>query len=225
MARKKPSEQDLYPWVKSWLLRNASCFDAHVNPGIVHGRLDVVGLRDVGGDLSGEAELVSVEVKTGGPFATAAGQASGYSVYAERCYLAWLLPKGEWFSAGQAAIASALGVGLLAIRSNHRIEEVSTAPLRQPLRGLRLRLVDAMGYAECAVCKSIFKRGDKKNSRRYVKAAGKRPGALVRAVQEEKGYMYWLREVDERQTPQRQFMYARRHLCADCASALFRDFS
>src|SRR2546426_1016687 len=69
--RRRLPEANLYPWIRTWLL-GRGCFDAAINPGVLHGRLDVVGLRDVGGDLSGEAEVVSVEVKVGGPFATAA---------------------------------------------------------------------------------------------------------------------------------------------------------
>jgi hypothetical protein len=58
------------------------------------GRIDVIGIRDIGGDLSGEVETVAVEVKRGStPFANACGQTYGYSVYANRVYLADLRDK------------------------------------------------------------------------------------------------------------------------------------
>jgi hypothetical protein len=49
----------------------------------------VIGIRDIGGDFSGEVETIAVEVKRGStPFVNACGQAFGYSVYSNRVYLA-----------------------------------------------------------------------------------------------------------------------------------------
>ena len=44
------------------------------------------------------------------PFATSIGQASGYSIYADRCYLAELRPRG--FSSDERAIAAQLADGM-----------------------------------------------------------------------------------------------------------------
>lgn len=86
---RKPREKSLYPLVERWLKRHYRCFATGINTGLRYSRIDVVGVRDVGGDLSGEVESIVVEVKRGTePFATASGQALGYRVYVNRIYLA-----------------------------------------------------------------------------------------------------------------------------------------
>src|SRR5687768_3129010 len=131
MPSKKPAapkrsqlERDLYPKVQRWMEKQQGCFVSGINTGISHGRIDVVGLRDIGGNLSGKAEVVSVEVKAGRqPFATAAGQAYGYTAYADRAYLADYRTASPPFRTGEVAIASRLGIGLLAIRARGPIQE------------------------------------------------------------------------------------------------------
>src|SRR6476661_7152824 len=82
-------ESDLYPKLSRWLRGSYGCFATKHNLGLQHSRVDVLGIRDVGGDLSGEVETIAIEVKRGNqPFATTSGQARGYSVYADRVYLA-----------------------------------------------------------------------------------------------------------------------------------------
>src|SRR5437764_15255149 len=82
-------ENTLYPYVERWLKRHFLCFRTAINKGLRHSRIDVVGVRDIGGDLSGDVETIAVEVKRGlFPFATASGQTLGYNVYANRVYLA-----------------------------------------------------------------------------------------------------------------------------------------
>ena len=90
MPRKRRlAEKDRYPIIETYIRKRFNCFETVQNKGTKFGRVDVVGLRDIGGDLSGALEVVAVEVKNGNqPFNTAVGQAYSYSVYAERCYLA-----------------------------------------------------------------------------------------------------------------------------------------
>jgi hypothetical protein len=59
----KPKESKLYPIVERWLRKHHHCFKTATNKGIKYSRIDVIGVRDVGGDLSGEIETISVEVK------------------------------------------------------------------------------------------------------------------------------------------------------------------
>jgi hypothetical protein len=47
------AEFDLYPKVEAWLKHRQRCFATGINTGLKASRIDVVGLRDVGGDLSG----------------------------------------------------------------------------------------------------------------------------------------------------------------------------
>ncbi len=83
------AEAELYPAVERYLRKHFRCFSAGTNVGLRYSRVDVIGVKDVGGDLSGEVETIAIEVKRGAePFATASGQALGYQVYANRVYLA-----------------------------------------------------------------------------------------------------------------------------------------
>ncbi len=41
------------------------CFKTGLNTGLKYGRIDVVGVRDIGDDLSGEVEIIAIEVKRG----------------------------------------------------------------------------------------------------------------------------------------------------------------
>lgn len=222
-----PPEKELYPRVAGWLKKQFGCFATAINTGPRHGRLDVVGLRDIGGNLSGRSEVISVEVKRGTqPFATSAGQAYGYSVYAERCYLAEWRSSSPSFREGEVAIAGRLGIGLLALRPNGRIQQVLSSPLHEPLDGLRLEVIQKMGYAQCAVCRSMFKSGTT-DWRKHVQRSGFHKGSLTKAVEGSKGFVYWLNEVAERDPAARvrNMYYVRRYLCPDCVYSLFRDFA
>ncbi len=148
MVRESSREADLYPTIARWARRQFKCFDVKINTGPQIGRVDVCGLRDIGGDFSGRVELIGIEVKAGRqPFNTAAGQAHGYSVLAERCYLADLRSDTRGFSEDETAIASRLGIGLIAIAPSGRISEVLSAPASEPIDRLRLQLIRQMGYA------------------------------------------------------------------------------
>lgn len=107
------------------------CFKTAVDSGLRHSRIDVFGIRDIGGDLTGEVETIAIEVKRGSaPFATASGQTYGYKVYVNRVYLAdW---RTEPFSHEELSIAGNLGIGLVQIRGNRCIE-VLTSPRYEPI--------------------------------------------------------------------------------------------
>jgi hypothetical protein len=99
-------------------------------------RIDIVGIRDTGGDLSGEVETIAVEVKRGSfPFANACGQTLGYNVYANRVYLADL--RAAPFTATELHIASHLGIGLIQIKADKCIEVISS-PVCKPMQRLSL---------------------------------------------------------------------------------------
>lgn len=50
---KRPKGKSLYSTVERWMKRHFRCFDSGINTGLKFSRVDVVGVRDVGGDLSG----------------------------------------------------------------------------------------------------------------------------------------------------------------------------
>src|SRR5207302_7792478 len=85
----KEQESSLYPIVEKWMRKHFRCFKASINVGLAYSRVDVLGVRDIGGDLSGEIETIAIEVKRGSePFAAASGQALWCEVYVNRVYLA-----------------------------------------------------------------------------------------------------------------------------------------
>jgi len=83
-----PPEKTLYEIVRKWMKGHFRCFKTEVNTGLRTSRIDVVGVRDIGGDLSGEVQTIAIEVKKQAAFATACGQTLGYKIYANRVYFA-----------------------------------------------------------------------------------------------------------------------------------------
>ena len=217
-------ESDYYEPVARWARATLGCFAVGIEKGLKHGRIDVVGIRDSGGHLSGRADVIAIEVKRGTqPFATSVGQASGYSIYADRCYLAEYRPSG--FTPDEHAIATRLSVGLVAITGTQRIRvrEVLTAPLREPLDGLRLEIVEKLHYSMCTVCGSLFRRGEPGKWNPHVaRQQTTRVRHLERAVADHKGLMYWLDEQAARVPHSSDDSVShRRYLCPDCVAGLF----
>lgn len=200
------------------------CWETAQTAGPLLGRIDVVGVREFGGDLAGRSEVIAIEVKGGNqPFATSAGQAYGYSVMADRCYLADYRARSKpWFNESEVLVAGRLGIGLIAITGAGRMVEVLTAPPHQPIEHLRAVVLDKMGLSTCSLCGTVFRRTsrDAPTSLHFVRRAGRR--AVPRAVDEEKGLVWWLYEqASERDSKQRQNVYSRRYLCPDCVAGLF----
>ena len=150
-------EKSLYPIVEKWMKGHFHCFKTGVNRGLTYSRVDVVGIRDVGGDLSGDVETIAIEVKkAGSPFATTSGQTLGYNVYANRVYLAELREKS--FSQEQMDIASHLGIGLIQI-SHRKCVEIQSSPFYTPIQKLHLLLLDQLGLGRCQFCGCFFETG------------------------------------------------------------------
>ena len=83
------------------------------------GKIDVVGLLDVPGDLGETAsEIVAIEVKEErAAFLTSAGQALAYSIYAHNCYLAVRKRYKRQFDPQERRVAAHFGIGLIALDS------------------------------------------------------------------------------------------------------------
>jgi hypothetical protein len=212
-------ETAYYSAVERFLKKRFRCYVTAQNTGTKYGRVDVVGIRDFGGELGGEAELIAVEVKAGRqPFNTATGQAYGYSVYAERCYLADFRTSRPAFTLAEIDVASKLGVGLLAIGRRGTVQEVLSSPQHQPMITMRGQLTEKLGYSTCTVCGSLFRRGDSVNFRRHVRQS------VAKAFEEDKGLIYWLAEVNRRRRPRSEYLYVRRYVCPDCVYNLYGEF-
>lgn len=217
----KPLEKTYYPLVARWLERHFNCFKVAVNKGLRYGRIDVLGIRDIGGDLSGEVETIAVEVKRGAtPFANACGQTFGYSIYANRVYLADL--REERFLQDEVFIASNLGIGLIQIRGK-KCMEVLSSPFHRPITRMQSRLFEALRLGKCQLCDSIFQIGAQAGntwsnvSRENIK----------RAIEQDKGLMFWNREVAERKrqlgirgSKDDTTTFERRFLCPDCIQSV-----
>lgn len=215
-------ERDLYESVERYAKGKLRCFTTAVNPGLRAGRIDVVGLRDVGGSLEGSGEVVAIEVKRGQQsFLTAVGQAAAYSVYADRCYLADIRDVG--FTEEERTIAVQLGVGLLRLKVSKRVSiaEEQVAPIGSPHAAFRLELIEKLHYSLCTICNSFFERGDGKNFRARVVPQSETVDFRSRAVERERGLMYWLGEQDRRSGKSAERTYTRRYICPACVAALF----
>ena len=185
---KKVKESSLYPIVEKWLRKYHLCFKTESNKGLKYSRCDVIGVKDVGGDLSGEVETIIVEVKKGSqPFATASGQALGYKVYANKVYLADHRDKP--FSDDEIAIASHLGIGLVQIQ-NGVCKEVLSSPYYKPIPKLNLLLLENLALGKCQLCDSFFELGENLSSLSRED--------LKNAINDKKGLIFWSREVAER---------------------------
>jgi hypothetical protein len=184
----------------------------------------VVGVRDVGGDLSGEVESIVVEVKRGSePFATASGQTLGYRVYVNRVYLAdyRLSP----FTLEEMHIATHLGIGLIQIRGRKCIEVLSS-PHYKPITKLNLAMIEKLALGFCQIYNSVFRIGEDRRNQ----FANLTRENLKTAIQNSKGLMFWNREVASRKNrlgirrTQNDSTYERRFICPDCVDSLLSQF-
>jgi hypothetical protein len=216
---KKPHEKTLYKLVAGWTRRHFLCFRVAVNKGLIYSRMDVLGIRDVGGDFSGDVETIAVEVKQGStPFTNAAGQTVGYRVYANRVYLADL--RDEAFNQDELLIASSLGIGLIHIKGT-KCREVLSSPVYQPIPKLQLRLFAALLLGKCQLCGSLFHIGEPDSGTSWSKVCVEN---VKLAIKREKGLMFCNREVGERRAKlglcKTDYVYDRRFICPECISLL-----
>ena len=175
-----------------------------------------MGVRDIGGDLAGDVELIAVEVKAGNqPFSKAVGQAYSYSVCAERCYLADFRPGPRPFELGEIDIASKMGVGLLAIRRNGSISEILASPQHSPMVHMRSQVFENMYLGQCTICGSVFQFGEDSRYTSHVSST------LTNALKQERGYFYNLLEVGQRKARNRKYVWECRYICADCVANIF----
>jgi len=198
------------------------------NKGSAHSRPDVIGIRDPGGNLSGEVQTIAVEVKKEGPpFATMSGQTLGYNVYANRIYLAQ--SRERPFTIDQMDIASHLGIGLIQIRGR-KCHEILSSPFYTPITRLNLHLLETLGLGRCQFCNSFFELG--KPGDVWSNIVGKEAKyedvyeAVPQALREGKGLVLWNYEVAERKrklgltTLQKGFSNERRYICPQCVGGI-----
>lgn len=178
------------------------------------GIADVVGIRDIGGDMRGDIEVISVEIKLrSSNFGKIVGQALGYSLLAHRCYLA----AKTTFTEEQKELAGRLGVGLLELHKKYNkwncIQVQSSAPFEPHPHQFETMVRKGFGLARCAVC-GIF--SDVSNASTSWRSA----------VDNEKPLMEW-------RDPERKLMFSKRRLgdwrrvyyCKDCVQELWKGLA
>jgi len=170
-------ESDLYPVVEQWLIDEKRCFKTAINKGVKYTRIDVIGIKDVGLNLSGKAEIIAIEVKRGeGRFANSCGQAVSNRLYANRVYLADLREDG--FDEMEIQMASELGIGLISIKDG-LCSEVLSSPYYTPHEGLSLAFLEQIEMFKCQICGTLFEDdGNTIELKEYVenKSLGSSPG-------------------------------------------------
>ena len=220
---KEKLEVEYYSRVDKWAKKHFGFFKTAINRGLRYGRIDVLGVRDVGGDLSGEIESIAIEVKRGRtPFAVACGQTLGYRVYTNRVYLADVRSTG--FSPDEIHIASNLGIGLIHIQGNSCSERLSS-PFYTPITKLNLALMESIRLGKCCFCGSFFDIGDEtktKDTHSHLTREN-----LKRSVSDEKGLLFWHREGSYRKNKfnekraRSDYVYDRRFVCKECVQLFF----
>jgi hypothetical protein len=216
-------EKDYYPIVAKWLSKQHDCFLTEINTGPINSRADVVGVKDTGGDYSGEIETIVIEVKRDKePFATASGQTFGYTIYANRVYLADKRENG--FTSDEIMIANHIGIGLIQIDKNNRCQEVLTSPYYKPVTKFNIQFLNKLGLGKCQFCDTFFSLGNKNNHNANVTREN-----IKKAVSEERGLIFWHRELDARKIKfksdkrNKEHTYERRYLCPECTMILFQN--
>jgi hypothetical protein len=161
-------EEKLYPIVESFLRNDKECFITKRKTGTaIVGQVDVVGVRDVGGDLSGDIEIITVEVKEDiDSFGNSLGQALGYSIFGHKCYLAVKFKK-RGFTSEQIQLANWLGVGLLKI-NNDNCEEVLTSQPHVPNNYHVLNILYNMGLVKCCICGTFVEKSGTKRLKTHL---------------------------------------------------------
>lgn len=214
-------EKELYPIVEKWLRKEYLCFKTEVDTGLKFSRADVIGIRDVGGDLTGETETIIVEVKRGTKaFATSAGQTLGYKVYANRIFLADF--RDNDFSIDERMIANHLGIGLIRIQKT-TCKEIISSPYHAPITKFNALILERMKLGDCRLCGSTFEIGKNK---RYDNMAREN---ITKAIDDEKGLIFWNREVAERKrqlgirAKDNETTFERRYICPDCIKTIISE--
>jgi hypothetical protein len=218
-------EKELYGIVEKWAQEKFHCFVTAINKGTDIGRVDVVGLRKAPGDHTSQTDLICIEVKRGTqPLLSALGQAVGYSVYGDYCYLADYRIKP--FTDIEREVAEQLGVGLIRISKDKHVELVSTARRSEPVENYKLRLADQMGFVRCSICTTFFARSETNKSLydwSLLQRDSTNTARIKAGIEEGKGFVFWPEHASEQDKTHSDRhkdgrLYNRRFLCNTCAT-------
>lgn len=212
-------ESSLYGCVEDYLKSESfGCFKTKQRVGTSFvGIADIVGARDIGGDIRGDIEITAVEVKTScSNFGKILGQALGYSLFAHKCYLAVRFFDDGAFSLEQKELATRLGVGLLEIKKLYgvlRCSEVLTSPNHVP-QGHQMETLLRRGLKliKCSLCGYLFEN----------KRASDMTTSWKKAVDKGKAFLSWRK-------PDTTLLFSKRkrgdwrrlYFCSECVEELW----
>jgi len=154
-------EDEYYPSVETYIGKKFNCIKTGTTKGNTSlGYADVIGAYETSSQYHTDIEVIVVEVKTTTKsFGKSLGQALGYSIYGERCYLAVVFTDDETFSDEQQYMAGHLGVGLIKILvdsygkpKKSKIEMVLSSEKHESIPGQKLFLLHSIGITECYHC-------------------------------------------------------------------------
>jgi len=182
MAKKARTftEADLYPLVRDWLIADGYyCGDDQagddgedrwwIDIGTKSTRLDVVGIKSIGGRNHDDVEIVGIEVKKHARATVKdINQTLGYHRFVNRAYFA---SPGDYHpDVVQEAVR--FGIGLLSIEKASKkrpVRIVLTAGMNVPHPEQRANLMKKLWVGQCRLCGLFFERystwnGEKKPS-------------------------------------------------------------
>jgi len=222
LPKRRFDETTLYPSVEDFLRSESiGCFKTEQRVGTSFiGIADVIGVREIGGDVRGDVEVISVEVKPSAKtFGKILGQALGYSLFAHKCYLAVRLPSDKHFSLEQKELATKLGVGLIEIKEHYNdwkctqvLSSGNHSPHPHQMETLLRRGLDLI---RCIFCGLFIDMKDEKVTNSWDAAREK-----------EKIYQMWRK-------PKRKLLFSRRkkgdkrrmYVCKDCVRELWAELA
>lgn len=158
------AEREYYPTIKGYIKDHFNCIGVKTGSGgrgyLGLGLADVLGAYDTSSDFHSDIETIVVEVKTKtGSFGKSLGQALGYSIYGERCYLAVTFSENDGFTEEQKYFADHLGVGLIEIPTNENGDPIESeidlklsSKKHEPISSLKLYVLNKLGISQCSLC-------------------------------------------------------------------------
>jgi hypothetical protein len=215
-------EKPLYDQVARFTEDSFNCNAVKQQVGTRHGRIDVVGLREVHTDYLSSPEVIGIEVKEeASTFLSSLGQAFAYSVFAHQCYLAVRKRHSNAFTPDEMRIAAKLGVGLIKIKARSCVL-VQSSRLFEPEPRYVAHLLKKMGYFQCALCGGTYKQENMTYASSRAIDLTDNPrnlGNFRKAIIKRRNFQFYLFQLyQERRTEDRYYVWDRRFMCKDCIS-------
>jgi hypothetical protein len=216
-------ESKLYKIVEQFAYEHFNCKVVKQQVGTHLGKVDVVGFRQIHGDLGTIGEIIAIEVKEeNASYLTAIGQARAYSIYAHKCYLAYRKRYTNKFTSEETDIASQLGVGLIEIKAD-KSNIIATSQSFSPREDYVLTILGKMKLFRCTLCHAVYPLKDfvAVNAQDEINPSDKPAylGKMNQAIKNHKNIEYFLYHLNSQyEDDERKYVYDRRYICKDCAS-------